>query len=123
MWRRASGVLQTVGANGDGGAFGEQDADGGLMVEEGEGGAVEGGEVGGDGVGGDGVDVPAGVLDLVDGGAAVAAPGVAPVVLSDELFFAGRCNGLGLRGCGGGESVPAAGELPGVAGGECVGGG
>lgn len=72
----------------DGRAFGEENTRDQLVGEEGEGGAVEEAEVEGDLVALETVGLPAGVLDLIDGGAAVAAFGVAPVVLGDELLFA-----------------------------------
>src|SRR6185437_9661372 len=58
--------------------------------------------------------LPARVLDPVGGGAAVIPPGVAPVVLRDELLLAaGRdCLRLMARSCG--ERVPAAAHLPSI---------
>jgi len=100
--------------DGYGGAFGEEDAGGLLVVEVGEGGAVEGGEVGVEGGVEDGVGEPAGVFDLIGRGGGVAAFGVAPVMLGDEVFFAVGLDGLG-RGRGGyGEAVGLAAAVPAV---------
>jgi hypothetical protein len=101
-----------VRADGDGGAFGEENARDPLVCEEGERWTVEFLEVDGDLVALETIGLPVRVFDLVDGGAAVAAFGVAPVVLGDELLFAaGVCQRLARCQAYFAVSVPAVDEI------------
>ena len=112
-----------AGADGDGGAFSEEDVIGGAVGERLEGGAVEGAEVGLDMGGAKRVDLPAGVGYAVLAGAAVAAFGVTPVVLGDELVEAVGSDGFGEGRGLDGDGLPVAAVAPVVADVEGGGGG
>ena len=103
-----------TGLDGDFGAFCEEYVVGLPGLKMGECGAVLGGEVELDDVAVNGVDVPAGVRDLVAGGALGAAASEAPVVLGDELFDAAGADGLGEGRGFHGEAAPAFSPVPAV---------
>lgn len=106
------------GVDEDGGAVGEEGGGGRAAEDFGEGGAVESGGVAIEGGCGAGPDAPGDVGDAVFQAASIAARGIAPIVLGDELLDAARLRQGWVARRGGAEGAPSRGDAKLVFGGD-----